>query len=295
MSEFHPLRSLREETNMSADWAKKNCDAVKLAKDIRCAPMPSLDHLKMKDFEEVYEPSDDTVRISSSSLVVEMWTVGNTIIGVTYFVPLQFNLSQYLLLDALHSEVENGIFATMNGPILLEIGCGSGTVSTFLASQLLRKGIDPLVFATDINPRALEVTKETSGANSGGSSGSIRLEVVRCDLVSALLPRLNHSVDCLVFNPPYVPTPDVEVGGTSIEASWAGGVNGRRVIDRAIPQMAQIMARPNGVAYMITVDDNQPEELASIFRKLDLDVKPLVRRRAQNEYLTVQKISWIQT
>lgn len=185
------------------------------------------------------------------------------------------------------------MFANISGPIILEIGCGSGAVSTFLANQLRQKTIEPIVFVTDINPRALEVTKETAGANSGDAPGSIHLEAIRCDLVTALSPRLNHSIDCLIFNPPYVPTPDEEVGGTSIEASWAGGVNGRKVIDRAIPQMAQILARPNGVAYMITVDDNQPEELATIFQKLSLQMTPLVRRRAHNEYLTVQKISWI--
>lgn len=63
MSDFHPLRSLDEETKISAAWAAKNNDASKLAKEIPSAPMPNLDHLKMKDFQEVYEPSDDTVCI----------------------------------------------------------------------------------------------------------------------------------------------------------------------------------------------------------------------------------------
>ena len=153
--------------------------------------------------------------------------------------------------------------------------------------------MEPIVYVTDINPRALEVTKQTANANRGDLPGPIHLEAVRCDLVSALLPRLKRSVDALIFNPPYVPTPDDEVGGTSIEASWAGGVNGRRVIDRAIPQIAHTLARPHGVAYMITVDDNIPEELANMFQELGLEMTPLVRRRAHNEYLSVQKITWI--
>ena len=71
------------------------------------------------------------------------------------------------------------------------------------------------------------------------------VEAVQCDLASALLPRLQHSVTWLLFNPPYVPTPDDEVGrGTGIEAAWAGGVDGRRVIDRFLPQMAQLLERP---------------------------------------------------
>ena len=69
MSDFHPLRSLDEETEISAAWAEKNKHAEKFAKELPCAPMPSLDHLKMKDFEEVYEPSDDTVCISEYKIV----------------------------------------------------------------------------------------------------------------------------------------------------------------------------------------------------------------------------------
>lgn len=33
----------------------------------------------------------------------------------------------------------------------------------------------------------------------------------RCDIVSALLPRLADSIDILLFNPPYVPTDQEEV------------------------------------------------------------------------------------
>ena len=290
MSDFHPLRSLDEETKISAAWAAKNNDALKLAKEIPSAPIPNLDHLKMKDFQEVYEPSDDTVCIYilclSVCLVCSALNYGS--VPDTQIVSLCL---QYLLLDGLQSEVNAGVFSKISGPIVLEIGCGSGAVSTFLASQLSQNGV--IVYVTDINERALEVTKQTASACSGGAPIPIHLEAVKCDLVSALLPRLKHSVDCLIFNPPYVPTPDEEVGGTSIEASWAGGVNGRKVVDRAIPQMAQILARPNGVAYMITVDDNRPEEIAIMFRELGLDMRPIVRRRAHNEYLSVQKISWI--
>ena len=44
---------------------------------------------------------------------------------------------------------------------------------------------------------------------------------------------------------------------------------------------------------MVTVDDNEPYELACILlSNHGLRMKPLVRRRARNEYLTIQKITW---
>jgi release factor glutamine methyltransferase len=202
------------------------------------------------------------------------------------------------LLDGLQHEATAGVFSQMDTTALLvEIGCGTGVVSVYLASHI--KTIkesggheQPIVLVTDINPKALMVARATAKANSS-SHHPLHVEAIECDLLSALLPRMEHSVDILLFNPPYVPTPDDEVGGNGIEASWAGGQKGRRVIDRAIPQIARALSHPQGVAYMITVDDNEPEQLAASFRELGLLMTPLVRRREHNEFLTVQKICWI--
>ena len=115
------------------------------------------------------------------------------------------------------------------------------------------------------------------------------METIQCDLATPLLDRCKQRIDVLIFNPPYVPTPDEEVSGNGIEVSWAGGERGRRVVDRAIPQIAHLLSE-NGVCYMITVDDNDPEEISHTFDALGIAMSPLVRRRAYNEYLSVQKL-----
>lgn len=249
MTEWHPLRSSNE--GGSATWESMNRIAENRALQSASADMPSLDFASMKDFDEVYEPSDDT----------------------------------YLLLDGIKADF------TENPPLRhlpyssLEIGCGSGTPLVFLSS-LLKSSFS---IATDINLKALRFTQKTAAEN-----GINILETVQCDLASALFPRFKGLIDVIIFNPPYVPTPDEEVSGNGIEASWAGGLKGRRVVDRAIPQIAQLLARPRGVCYMITVDDNEPEEIAGLFATHGLNMTPFVRRRACNEYLTVQKITCVQ-
>jgi release factor glutamine methyltransferase len=248
MTEWHPLRSPKDEGSES--WKPLNELAEDRARNALSADMPSLDHASMKDFDHVYEPSDDT----------------------------------YLLIDGIQADINENPTLRSNSRNLLEIGCGSGVPIVFLASLLPAS----LAMATDINPNALRFTQQTASEN-----GVKQLEPIQCDLASALLPRCDSLIDIILFNPPYVPTPDEEVAGNGIEASWAGGQKGRLVIDRAIPQIAQLLARPHGVCYMITVDDNDPEEIAERFAKLGLAMAPMVRRRACNEYLTVQKITWL--
>ena len=194
---------------------------------------------------------------------------------------------------------------------VMEIGTGSGVPITYLSKQLLAEKPRPLreldcnstfsVIATDLNPLALEFAKKTAiengviPSNEESNTASIQsIEFIECDLATPLLEDREGTIDILVFNPPYVPTEDSEVSGNGIEISWAGGKDGRLVVDRALPQIAKLLRRATGVCYMITVDDNLPAELATILKeKYGLKMAPLVRRRARNEYLSVQKISWI--
>lgn len=85
-------------------------------------------------------------------------------------------------------------------------------------------------FTSDINQFACEITRQTGIQNQIES-----IEPVRTSLVQGLLPRLKNSIDILCFNPPYVVTTHEEVGSMGIEAAWAGGIDGREVIDELLP------------------------------------------------------------
>ena len=267
MADFHQLPSLND---TEPEWSELNEIAEMRSRQSSTAPLPSLDHLRMADFENVYEPAADT----------------------------------FLLVDALLFELDQNNLrgsSAENPLIAMEIGCGTGVPIIYFHSEWNKRvrasvqSMSTLIsIATDINPEALDVARQTANANGVGNSSGDILELIQCDLASALLPRLAGRVHVIIFNPPYVPTSDEEVGNSiGIEASWAGGLNGRRVIDRAIDQIVQLLEWPSGTAYMITVDDNRPAELARIFRDKGMEMKPLLRRRAINEFLSVQKITWI--
>lgn len=255
------------------------------------ATLPPLEHVPLTDWQLVYEPAEDT----------------------------------YLLCDALAQDVSRFYGATL----IVEVGPGSGTVSSCLL-DLLRGGNGgsrgsaappAVVIAVDVSPHACRVTRETARA-AGVSS---RLDIVQADLLGPLVQRLRGAVDIFLFNPPYVPTPLDEVplpgaelyalgcgGEDSLPAAWAGGEDGRVVIDRALHLCAATLRRPTkkknniinnnndgdsgwdsgGVAYWVLVEENRPNDVMARLQADGLETKIVASRRAANERLHILRITW---
>jgi release factor glutamine methyltransferase len=182
----------------------------------------------------------------------------------------------FLLVDALAAERD--LLVARKPALCVEIGCGSGAVITHLASLLP----DSAMLASDVNRWALLATAATASANSR------RVSTVQADLLSAFRP---GSIDVLIFNPPYVPTPDEELAEAertaNISAAWAGGDRGRRVIDRLLPTLGAALA-PCGIFYLLGVAENDPTEIAELLRdQHGFNSRLIAERRAQNERLFV--------
>ncbi|NXI70552.1 HEMK2 methyltransferase, partial [Anseranas semipalmata] len=207
-------------------------------------PTPRYDHVGPHGpFRDVYEPAEDT----------------------------------FLLLDAL--ERDEAQLRQAGIDICLEIGSGSGVVSTFVASII---GSSALYICTDINPMAAYCTLETALLNN------VHLQPVVTDLVKGLSPRLNGKVDLLLFNPPYVVTPSEEVESHGIEASWAGGKKGREVMDRVFPLVADLLST-GGLFYLVTIKENNPDEILQTMKKHGLEGTRVLSRQAGQEMLTILK------
>lgn len=211
--------------------------------------VPSLDHATLEDWDEVYEPSEDT----------------------------------FLLLDALYGD--RARLRAARPSLVVEIGPGSGAVSVYVARLLAGKGSSrwrgARSVAIDSNPRACALAARTAAANG------VALDVIVGDLDAALR---RGAVDVLIFNPPYVPTPSSEVASSGIEASWAGGVRGREVLDRLLPRVGSLLSE-TGAFYLVAVSENDVPDISRRLEDQGLVATTLAAQRARNEALSVLRFS----
>ncbi|KAF0974335.1 hypothetical protein FDP41_006367 [Naegleria fowleri] len=236
---------------------------------------PDMSHMRSSDFKLVYEFNDDT----------------------------------YLLVDALekdyiHSHLLKTLTGKENSPQLkfcLEIGCGSGYVTTFVYKLLnscyekflKSSGVSFCLLCTDINPNAAAMTWKTFERNMKQSPKFIPslFDVVLCDFASAFEKRLKNKIDLLIFNPPYVPCEKDEMGFSDVRAAYAGGENGREVIDRFLPMVKNILS-PNGVFYFVLIEDNNPQEIMKLMSQEEygsFQSSVVLKKRVQGEHLYIVK------
>ena len=146
--------------------------------------------------------------------------------------------------------VEKRPVSVLSQPLIcLEVGGGSGIISTALSLQLPSS----LFLVTDINDKACRAIQRTASQN--GAS----LEVVRTRTVTGLAERLHQSVDIVLCNPPYVGTPEAEATrATDITASWAGGQRGLNVTLEVINSLDSLLTE-RGAAFIVLEKCNKPE------------------------------------
>lgn len=215
-------------------------------------PTPDTSHVP---YERVYEPSEDS----------------------------------FLLLDTFSSDSERAFLrerfladSDSLPPLVLEIGTGSGVVIGFVHAQaeVLFGSRNVLTAGVDMNAYACRATVKTAtkAAEDNPLTHGMYLGSCMGDLTSCYKPQ---TVDILIFNPPYVPTPDMPVkpmlflqevpqqdsGQPSFDddsyllsLSYAGGHDGMETTDRLIPQIPEILSS-RGCAYLLLCAQNKPQEV----------------------------------
>lgn len=219
-------------------------------------PTPSTSHVA---FERVYEPAEDS----------------------------------YLLLDTLSSDSEKAFLqrrfssnpTASASPLVVEIGTGSGVVLSFVHAhtEILFGRTDVLTAGVDVNNYACEATvgtvkvAEQEQAAEGKPHG-FYLGNLLGDLTGPLRPSM---VDVLIFNPPYVPTPELpdlptlsdtpaqpsfEGDSHLLALSYAGGADGMETTDRLLDALPEILHPKRGCAYILLCAQNKPEDVKQRIR-----------------------------
>jgi release factor glutamine methyltransferase len=116
------------------------------------------------------------------------------------------------------------------GDRVVDVGTGSGYVA-----RTLTEATDAAVLGTDLNPHACRQAR----ANG--------IPTVRTNLLDAFRA---DSLDVVVCNPPYLPTPPEREWGDWMEQALSGGEDGRRVIDPLLADLRRPL-KPDGDALVL--------------------------------------------
>jgi release factor glutamine methyltransferase len=223
-------------------------------------PTPDTSHVA---FERVYEPAED------SYLLLDTLSAE----GEKAFLHDRFSLPSQQ--DGKSSQTEG-----QPTPVVAEIGTGSGVVLAFVNAhvEIIFGRSDIITIGVDVNRHACQASQETvriaaqDQAQKQAAHGCY-LENVVGDLTTPLRPEI---IDVLIFNPPYVPTPELPDLPTSNHAfqgdelpsfdedshllslSYAGGTDGMETTDKLLSQLPEILS-VRGVAYILLCAQNKPE------------------------------------
>ncbi|MEM2101939.1 MAG: methyltransferase [Candidatus Bathyarchaeia archaeon] len=124
-----------------------------------------------------------------------------------------------------------------DGDLVLDVGTGCGILAV-LAAKKAKK-----VIAVDTNPLAIQCARLNADLNNVAD----KIEVRHGDLFEAI--KQNEQFDIILFNAPYLPSEKWEEHDLEAKA-WAGGKNGRKVIDRFIRKASKHL-RKNGRILMV--------------------------------------------
>eukprot|EP00371_Babesia_bovis_P001325 XP_001609972.1 hypothetical protein [Babesia bovis T2Bo] len=186
----------------------------------------------------------------------------------------------FLFIEALENDID--YILSKNMLCVMEIGCGSGYISTYFIKLLQRCGklspdagshrTIPFVITVDINPAATMATVETLERNKVVE----RADTMTADMFLPLLPQRSQEVlDMVMFNPPYVPSEEIGNPKSAIDRAWEGGFMGREIIDRFLADIGvgpyntnetvQQYLSNNGIFYLLLEKRNDiPDVIQSI-------------------------------
>jgi release factor glutamine methyltransferase len=140
-----------------------------------------------------------------------------------------------------------------DGAEVLDVGTGCGILGILAAKNA------GSVVSVDVNPYAIRCAK----ANAALNHVEIKMGFIQASLFSAL--KSKACFDLVLFNAPYLPSNEGE-DASWIGRSWAGGANGRLVVDKFISEVPTYL-KPKGRVLLMQSTLTGVEETIRMFDK----------------------------
>lgn len=203
----------------------------------------------------------------------------------------------FFLLDCLEKE-EKFLRATagesLTPLVVAELGSGTGIVSSIMPQIMDRKYI---ALASDVNPSACNCTKKSWKMSWPSSSRTFPIQVIRGDLLDWVRP---NTIDILLFNPPYVPSPSVPtrphcvnddeelVDDRWVDLALDGGDQGMEITNLLLKQLHMKLSE-KGIAYILFCASNNPSKVCLEMASRGWVSHHVDTRRAGREVLSVYR------
>ena len=162
---------------------------------------------------------------------------------------------------------------------ILEIGTGCGLIALHCAQQ------GSHVLATDINPHALQLTKQNIIQNHDQIKGTIQL--ARGNLLDYI--RLNTRFNIIIFNPPYLPTTKKETLPGWINYAYDGGITGTKTIETFLHQTPQHLKK-KGICYFVGSSLQNQKYLKSTIQTTDMTHTLIAEQLIGDEYIQIHQL-----
>ena len=156
---------------------------------------------------------------------------------------------------------------------VLDMGTGCGILAV-LAAQKAKK-----VVAVDINPHAIEYATKNAENNRVGEHVEFRVG----DLFQPM--KNDERFSLILFNSPYLPSePDEEKSW--LGKAWAGGPNGRQVIDPFISEAPKFLA-VGGRILLIQSSLSDVNKTLEMFREQNLQARVIAQVKVAFETIVL--------
>lgn len=139
---------------------------------------------------------------------------------------------------------------------VLDMGCGSGLQGITAA----KKKEVTHVTCVDFSEHALKTAKENARKNQVEK----KIEFIQSNMFEELRTR---KFDVIAFNPPYLPTDEMDEGIESYaRATWDGGKDGRKLLDPFLEEFDKHLNQ-NGILLLVQSSLNGPRKTNKILRE----------------------------